>query len=1281
VVSRTVKGALRVLGALLVLAGLGCGILLWRLSSGPLSLGFVTPYLEAMLAASLPNHKVDILDTVLAWDRQDHQLDVQARHVVIVASNGTTVAAFPVLDVSLSLRALLHGTVALTAVDVADATVKLVRSADGSFRLRPPQAPGIRQSAPTPAASQPQQPADAPGHLVQQLLEALLSAPVPSRPLAYLQEVRVVHSGAEILDAASKRTWKASQLNLSLHRTTAGLQGTFNVTLNLQGTSATIDTILRYARDTQRIEAEISFSELPLAELAPLMAPVADLSGLDVPLSGALTVSLDPRLTLHDLRFAIRGGAGTLAYPAIMPGPLPITALQLDGRLDGQRQRLHLQRAVVTLPSEARQAATVRLKGTATGLDGDITVAARLRLAAVRLEDLTSRLSAVLGISLPARFTKHPLGGTIDEAQASIGLRMPAGKFESAVLTALDASLHVQPVWQNSRPMIDATVSFDAATKRLRLRASYTKLQPAVVAAAIPTLPPLDGLEAPFEGSVVLEVDQTWRLHALRFETSGGPGRLRYPELFPKPPSLSNVAVRGHFEPSTAVLHIDQLTVGLGAPNGPRFQARGTVESSSQGVSLQAEASLTDFRIADLGTYWPAGVSRKARAWLTENLVAGTVDQARMHLALVLPGQTTKGLTIKRLDGTMRYRDCEVHYLRPLPPMTGVSGQASFNQKGFQIRVESGAGADLRLANGDIQITGLEADRDAMAIRMQVQGPLRAALRLLDHPQLHLLAKLGLDPATTSGQADVQTAFAFSLRGTVHLDDVEVTAQATLSDVAMQNVLLGQDAEHGQLSLDLDKTGMTVKGPIVYAAIPIQLDWHEAFTRQGDWRSTMRAHATHLPPAALSGFGLDLSTMVAGSLAATVTSRTPWQGEQVIEADVDLGPATLHVPFLGWRKPSGIPGRLQGTVQVGAQQGQGAFFVTGETLTTHGTVSFGLSQPAETRVEFRDLRIAGSQLDTVSVTHQEQRTTVRLGAGVLDASFFMPSGASDVADGAAPWAEARQALREQPTSLHVLAPSLRQVRFGAGRYLEAVTFELRRSSGGWEIIDIAGRVPEAANGGHFTVRYLPAAGNTYKLSVRIADLGALLRASNLREGIQGGSTTLTGRGTGPLPSGSVQGTLLIEDMRVTNAPMLARILSAASLNGLHDLLNGEGLLFNQVTGELVMQDTSVTSELVRAQGGGLGLTAEGDLNLDTKTLDVKGTVIPVRGLNTLPGKIPLIGKLIVGGEGEGLIAVNYRLQGALADPKVTVNPASALTPGFLRKVFDIFDGDKPSEGQ
>jgi len=38
-----------------------------------------------------------------------------------------------------------------------------------------------------------------------------------------------------------------------------------------------------------------------------------------------------------------------------------------------------------------------------------------------------------------------------------------------------------------------------------------------------------------------------------------------------------------------------------------------------------------------------------------------------------------------------------------------------------------------------------------------------------------------------------------------------------------------------------------------------------------------------------------------------------------------------------------------------------------------------------------------------------------------------------------------------------------------------------------------------------------------------------------------------------------------------------------------------------------------------------------------------------------------------------MFAVTYHATGPLEQPEIAVNPLAALTPGFLRGVFDLFD--------
>ncbi|MGR3651932.1 MAG: hypothetical protein ACU0B5_08735, partial [Roseovarius sp.] len=80
-----------------------------------------------------------------------------------------------------------------------------------------------------------------------------------------------------------------------------------------------------------------------------------------------------------------------------------------------------------------------------------------------------------------------------------------------------------------------------------------------------------------------------------------------------------------------------------------------------------------------------------------------------------------------------------------------------------------------------------------------------------------------------------------------------------------------------------------------------------------------------------------------------------------------------------------------------------------------------------------------------------------------------------------------------------------------------------------------------------------------------------------------------------------------------------------------------------------------------AVGVSVGISMDGQYNLDTKRMDMQGVLSPVYLLNAIGGAFTR--------PGEGLIGFNFTLRGASENPTVAVNPLSVLTPGFLREMF------------
>ena len=140
------------------------------------------------------------------------------------------------------------------------------------------------------------------------------------------------------------------------------------------------------------------------------------------------------------------------------------------------------------------------------------------------------------------------------------------------------------------------------------------------------------------------------------------------------------------------------------------------------------------------------------------------------------------------------------------------------------------------------------------------------------------------------------------------------------------------------------------------------------------------------------------------------------------------------------------------------------------------------------------------------------------------------------------------------------------------------------------------------------------------------------------------------------------------------------MLSVASLTGISNVLNGEGLTFDRMTGDFTFDKGVISTPLFRAHGDSLGITSKGTIDTKADAVDLVGTVVPAYSFNAVLGQLPLLGIVLTGGEGEGLLAFTYRLSGPAEDPQIKVNPLSVLAPGFLRNLLGTPSKDDETEG-
>ena len=106
--------------------------------------------------------------------------------------------------------------------------------------------------------------------------------------------------------------------------------------------------------------------------------------------------------------------------------------------------------------------------------------------------------------------------------------------------------------------------------------------------------------------------------------------------------------------------------------------------------------------------------------------------------------------------------------------------------------------------------------------------------------------------------------------------------------------------------------------------------------------------------------------------------------------------------------------------------------------------------------------------------------------------------------------------------------------------------------------------------------------------------------------------------------------------------------------------------FTKSPGRMAVRDGVVRGPMI-------GATIEGNIDYTRDQVNMRGTLVPLYGINNMFGQIPIVGLFLGGGSNEGLLGITYEVTGPVGNPRPMVNPLSAIAPGLLRKFFEFRD--------
>ena len=146
--------------------------------------------------------------------------------------------------------------------------------------------------------------------------------------------------------------------------------------------------------------------------------------------------------------------------------------------------------------------------------------------------------------------------------------------------------------------------------------------------------------------------------------------------------------------------------------------------------------------------------------------------------------------------------------------------------------------------------------------------------------------------------------------------------------------------------------------------------------------------------------------------------------------------------------------------------------------------------------------------------------------------------------------------------------------------------------------------------------------------------------------------------------------LKIYDFKLKEVPALTKLLTLASLQGIADILTGEGIRFDDFEMKFNNQNNLMTIDELYAIGPAISILMSGYV-VEKELISLRGTLVPATTINTTISKIPLLGKILVGDKtGEGVFGVSFKIKGPPKDLETTVNPIKTLTPRFITRTLE-----------
>lgn len=773
-----------------------------------------------------------------------------------------------------------------------------------------------------------------------------------------------------------------------------------------------------------------------------------------------------------------------------------------------------------------------------------------------------------------------------------------------------------------------------------------------------------------FSGIGKLLISEDGKLSQARLVVDKADGLIDMPEFFKDTISVKNLKLDASLDNGFSNLTIKDLDLDL---HGPHIKISGTINNTKTWPeilpSIDAVASITDMDIEGVANYWPYNFGNLAYEWVTANIKEGMVTSATGKFKF---SAEDIGNIIERekssvksnispipsdsIDATINIENAKLSYFDKFPHIEKVKAAVKFTGQSMDANVESAKTLDSNISNAHVRFDNLWDHHLTINILGDFTGSATDIVKYLkasygEHPDTKEMTSVYNMTGEAAGNVQLAIPFLDHLK----YNDVDIKILTNFKNIKLPAFINGKDVLGQDLAFTLDKYDINVKGGVNINNVLAKIDLYKNLTDPASNDLKLKLEGD-FSPLEMKELGLVDLPFVTGKMGLDVDFVS--KDELItISGTADVLQSQIKIENLGFEKMAGKkgsvafrvikPGKEDIIIEDFKLHGEG-FSINGS-----GVVSANLSG-------FQDLSLMQARFGNSDFTATYKSSANSVNIDVTGKSLDLSN--AKISE----WFRPDSTKIKKSLALNAVLATLYMKN---GEEFKEFKSNLICSETMCKTGNLYGKFRDS----NFVVMSLKNIGDRSALLVESDNAGALINALNISRNIKSGHLNVEST-LGKSGSTTVaQGVIKISQFTAVRTPLLGKILTLASLKGFEDLLNNQGISFKKFEAPFTMADGIINVSHAKSSGSSIGITAEGTVDTNKDEVDLKGVIVPAYAVNNIIGKIPLIGKIIIGKENEGILATKYSIKGSYDDAKISVNPLSILTPGFLRNIFDIFD--------